>query len=669
LGPWFGTHPNSEILHTIDGGIIWERVQQGFPYMDVRFSSDKDGWVAGLVNEVLYTPDGGATWISRGANPLSQQLIMKTRFIDRWNGWALVEDHTSGTKYSIFLSYDGGATWKTQYTFDDTLSDIYFLNDKEGWAVGEAGIILHTSDGGVTWRPQGGGMEGILLTAVHFVDSDNGWAVGGKLLSKEFFIESIILHTSDGGKTWIPQESGTEKMLGAVYFVNAEQGWVVGANGTILHTTDGGKTWTPQDSGTTANLYDISYDGEGNIWIVGDFGTVLRYTDFSLLKGKRAVSVVLSSPVEGTFVPTDSPTLKWSTSPNAESYWLQIAKDEEFSDVVVEEYIVSASHDVPAGILKRGQTYYWRVKAINSIGPSEWSTIQSFTVETVEIGYPRWDVNQDGIVDIFDLVLVGKHFGEDYRKLTPSPIAGQMRSAHAEGDLWLDVHPVFYPHQLLYVEIKTTPIQDLYGYQFDLAFDPIALELLSIAPSQMLKQGETQTYWNISKQRTAVNVMHARQATKHGVNAEGTLVKAVFRVKDTQYDGCFVYLTNVKLADSKAQWIPVNLRSVEMSLRQLFTPAQSMLFANYPNPFNPETRIPYQLAEDADIVIRIHNIKGQLVRLLNLGTKEAGIYINKAKAAYWDGRDNFGQPVSSGVYFYTIKAGNFTATRKMVLTK
>ena len=98
-------------------------------------------------------------------------------------------------------------------------------------------------------------------------------------------------------------------------------------------------------------------------------------------------------------------------------------------------------------------------------------------------------------------------------------------------------------------------------------------------------------------------------------------------------------------------------------------PPESKLLQNYPNPFNPETWIPYQLATDSPVIIRIYNFRGQLVRLLNLGTKPAGVYVTKKSAAYWNGRDNFGEKVSSGVYFYTLQAGNFSTVRKMAIVK
>ena len=98
-------------------------------------------------------------------------------------------------------------------------------------------------------------------------------------------------------------------------------------------------------------------------------------------------------------------------------------------------------------------------------------------------------------------------------------------------------------------------------------------------------------------------------------------------------------------------------------------PAKTELFANYPNPFNPETWIPYHLAHPADVTLTIYDTTGVLIRRLDLGHQPAGYYTDKTQAVYWDGRNNLGEPVGSGVYFYHLQVGDFSATRKLVILK
>ena len=98
-------------------------------------------------------------------------------------------------------------------------------------------------------------------------------------------------------------------------------------------------------------------------------------------------------------------------------------------------------------------------------------------------------------------------------------------------------------------------------------------------------------------------------------------------------------------------------------------PKENALFANYPNPFNPETWIPYQLAASSEVTLHIYDVRGSLVRHIELGHQAAGIYESRGRAAHWDGRNGVGEPVASGLYFYTLTAGDFTATRKLLIRK
>ena len=98
-------------------------------------------------------------------------------------------------------------------------------------------------------------------------------------------------------------------------------------------------------------------------------------------------------------------------------------------------------------------------------------------------------------------------------------------------------------------------------------------------------------------------------------------------------------------------------------------PLETSLLANYPNPFNPETWLPYQLASPVEVHIVIYAADGQLIRRLDLGYQPVGFYESRSRAAYWDGKNAVGEPVASGVYFYTFTAGDFTATRRMLILK
>ena len=129
------------------------------------------------------------------------------------------------------------------------------------------------------------------------------------------------------------------------------------------------------------------------------------------------------------------------------------------------------------------------------------------------------------------------------------------------------------------------------------------------------------------------------------------------------------WIRDAKAADADPAGIAALERLLAALTRVEAPPEKTVLLANYPNPFNPETWIPYQLSEAAEVTVTLHSSDGKLVRTLELGQVPAGIYQSRSRAAYWDGRNAQGEPVASGIYFYTLTAGDFSATRKMVIRK
>ena len=122
-------------------------------------------------------------------------------------------------------------------------------------------------------------------------------------------------------------------------------------------------------------------------------------------------------------------------------------------------------------------------------------------------------------------------------------------------------------------------------------------------------------------------------------------------------------------------WYTITAEDVKRSRIQLPAliayeiPTETELLANYPNPFNPETWIPYQLAQDAFVTLTIYDVNGRIIRTLDVGHRIAAVYESRSKAIHWDGKNRLGEPVTSGIYFYTLTAGDYSATRKMVILK
>ena len=323
------------------------------------------------------------------------------------------------------------------------------------------------------------------------------------------------------------------------------------------------------------------------------------------------------------------------------------------------------------------------------------------------------------------------------------------------------------------LNISAKEVFDLAGWQFDIAFDPAALEAISVSEGSFLKMDGGSTFFQsggIDNASGKITGLSAARLSTQGVAGTGVLLQVRFKAKsagetqlalqnfqfgsvtgdnipagphevrivveeqlatgdvnrdgrvsildlilvaqqlgkrvssdspvDINGDGVVSILDLIRVAQGIAgssaapaigaesadaatieAWIAQarleddgslafkqgieNLQNLLASL----IPEKTALLHNYPNPFNPETWIPYQLAESAEVVLTIYDLNGQLVRRLAVGHQAAGMYRSRSRAAYWDGRNQLGESVASGLYFYTLTAGEFSATRRMLILK
>lgn len=206
-------------------------------------------------------PNEGSDALKPGQRP-SDPILLRMGFANDRIGWAVGE---AGT---IQCTTDGGATWKMQETpARKLLYDVSAIDDKQAWAVGASGTILQTVDGGQNWKEQSPGVAQT-FRAVHFVDARRGWAAGAK---------GTIVTTANGGANWRRQMSNVELNLSDVFFVNANEGWIAGDRGLLLHTTDGGATWESAELSTHANLARLFFVAPDCGWVVGTSGAIFKY--------------------------------------------------------------------------------------------------------------------------------------------------------------------------------------------------------------------------------------------------------------------------------------------------------------------------------------------------------------------------------------------------------
>ncbi len=157
-------------------------------------------------------------------------------------------------------------------------------------------------------------------------------------------------------------------------------------------------------------------------------------------------------------------------------------------------------------------------------------------------------------------------------------------------------------------------------------------------------------------------------AAHFGESSDSTAPSTRPNIRPEQFDIVEKWLTEARLADDGSTVFWQGIATLER-LFNIAAPTETVLLPNYPNPFNPETWIPYDLADDANVYVHIYNATGESIRRLSLGFQTAGTYRARSRAAYWDGRNAAGETVASGIYFYTLQAGQFKTTRQMVIIK
>ena len=290
--------------------------------------------------------------------------------------------------------------------------------------------------------------------------------------------------------------------------------------------------------------------------------------------------------------------------------------------------------------LKPNTSYQVQVRAKNDEGTGPGSD-----AGTGKTDYQPEDVNRDDEVNVADLIAIGNHIG------------GTRNAAH-KPDVNKDGTVNSADSQLVIRAAlnNSNALTDIDGDD-----DVDVEDLVAFAATPVDVNGDTKTddddikliarlALNAAANRDAAPAPSQTHATLNAQNLQHLVHQALQR---NRFDATYRR----------------GVAALERILESLMIPEESALLHNYPNPFNPETWIPYQLASPAEVTLTLYDVPGRIVRTLNLGHQDAGMYRSKSRAAYWDGRNAQGEPVASGVYFYTLVAGEFTATGKMLIRK
>ena len=266
------------------------------------------------------------------------------------------------------------------------------------------------------------------------------------------------------------------------------------------------------------------------------------------------------------------------------------------------------------------------------------------------------DTDNSGLVDAFDIVPIGKYWKHTGRPRDSS-------STEWEGQ----------PAVPFSIQAATYADTDGNGLIESDDVIPIALNWNRSRETQAAPQRINEGFSPLGRSGT---LGRRPEGSQRESNQRIDNMQYALRISDTDVEGVLAIYREIY---AKLLTLPADhegviaLRTVIArqiaQLESRLIPTQTQLLPNYPNPFNPETWIPYQLTEAGKVTIEIYDLRGRLVRTLNLGHQQRGYYVEKNRAAHWDGRNRFGEHVASGEYIYRLKIGSFSATRRLAVIK
>ncbi len=656
-----------------DWQVIFMLGGKGNRFLDVHFVSDQIGFMVGnnqYVKGMLYkTVDGGQSW---GQQIKSEDVAFnKVFFLNEQKGWLCAR----GGK--LFTTEDGGENWQT-LAFDEnwSFSEIAFMDADTGITVINGNEMYRTTNGGLNWHF----LLNFTVNSVHFVPQTGGkvvWAGGWR---------GGLIKSEDWGKTWQEVPLGIENSITKIQFVNDTLGWLAGENGLIMVTKDGGQTWEQQNTGTIEYISDLQFKDGNNGVAVGWFGLLLKTVnggqDWQILgtrKTNSSLYFILFGPKHSLWV-TGPDGVIITSSDNGKN-WERI-KDIPGATIYNIAFLTPDTAWLVGGFnygsslvmrsVDGGNTWEWLQSPHSNYRFYDIrfrNTLEGWIAEgqgklhhTLD-GGDTWEVVETGIEGyIKQIELLGENTivlrgcEEKWSKCETS----YLLVSHDNGLTWTT-------HTHRYSDISMmTFVDDQHGWALS-------------NRSTILRTTDGGDTWNIvnNELNEAIKILFtdtlhgyyfnnlSLYETKDGGASWQLYSDLVFPYEFYPYDCALTGSDTLWFATEHGGVFQVNLSqltSINNSKKQL--PLQTVLFPNYPNPFNPSTTIEYELPMSGFVRLTVYNLLGQKVRTLVNTRQTAGLH-----RIVWDGCDESGLPVSSGVYFYQLRTDAKTQTQKMMLLR
>lgn len=665
----------------------------------IAWATSQKGYATVWGGYLVSTSDGGESWSMRDLIP--GIYISRVYFINENTGFIFTSSDT------MFYTSNGGTNWVKrllpQGTF--TIQAVHFPTDEIGYAVGGAGEILKTTDGGFSWvaipHPSGADLYDVFFTSpeIGFIASywlgtlktTNGgasWSVipglDGTALSIDFPSSQVgysigtggyAFKTTDGGTNWsqitFPSPTNGNNFY-SMEFVSETEGYCGGAAGNIYRTVDGGLTWYLERSGIGAAdriIWDLDIDPDGELWAVSGFSGIHKKRP-----GVGVPNTVnLLSPTPGAVWLPLILFFSWTTVPDVEQYQLQYSTSPAFNENVTEITTVLPFHQMLNEDLDFNTTYYWRVRAVNAAGPSDYSSVWNFTTyyPSIVLG----DVDLNSSVQAYDAGLLLR-----YQAGSSMLNKEQKRNANVTTDTLITsfdasvilryttgaITTLPYPDAALCdAELfagRFTMMNDTSGYlpvyirnaaniySLDAAFEILSphcrIDSLTKIPSNTL---------SFSKSDVHNTKLAMAGAAPFWQNQNGEVLRLYTTLGRTLTEEPYIKIRYRANESEEKIYLSGNpAGSAEEGI-----PLRFNLEQNYPNPFNPVTTLRFTLPDEAYTELRIYDVLGTEIIKPISSVLPAGAHHYSFDAG----------KLSSGVYFCELRSGLYRGIVKMMLTK
>jgi len=653
---------SGKILRTTNAGANWVSQTSGTTnhLFGVYFLNANTGWAVGDIGTILFTTNGGNSWVTQTSNTFYQLrqitfLNSTTGFIVAWYG-------------TILKTTNAGTNWVSQNTgTSNNLLGISFANANTGFAVGWYGTAIKTTNGGTGWTTLNSGTTNT-LEDVTFFDTQVGLIVGEN---------GNVQRTTNGGTSWTAQSSGTGNWISGITSPHTNFATMIGELGIIRTTTNAGANWHPQVSNTGNWLHKISYVDTLNGWAVGDYGTIIHTTTGGWL---LPTAPSLSSPSNGSSCVSLTPNITWSVVfPPVCTYRLQIATSNTFTSPVLDSAgILYLNLNIPASRLNYGTQYYWRVMATNQVGVGPWSTIRNFTTTfptpvAPSLVTPANNTYMSTSTPLLDWDSVNVASSFRIRISVDSTFASSVIDVSSLNVSKYQVQPgVLQNNTKYYWRVNASNNCNTSAWSQTRNFFVYAIPSapILVAPGNNSSISDMFLLFDWDSVSTAntfrLMVSTDTSFTTTVIDTSGLTVSnyltPTFGV--LQSNTSYYWRVNASNPYATSVWsqrwnfqtltIITNTGGNEAKIPKVFK-----LYDNYPNPFNPVTKIKFDLPLSANVKLNVFDITGREIASLLNSELKSGTYEVQFNAGY----------LSSGIYFYKIEAGSFTDVKRMILIK